>query len=91
MDVNLIIIIGFLITTLVIGIYHGRKVNTFKDYAVGNRAMSTWVITISLVATIYGGRFLYAVLSGYYRRGLYAMIRDLAAPLLMFYLTSRFY
>ncbi|MDD9139355.1 MAG: HD domain-containing protein [Candidatus Cardinium sp.] len=90
MDINLIIIISFLVTTLIIGIYCGRGVCTFKDYAVGNRQMSTWVITISLMATIYGSRFLYAVLSGYYRRGLYAIIRDLIAPLFMFYLTSRF-
>ncbi|AWN81678.1 hypothetical protein [Candidatus Cardinium hertigii] len=53
------IIIGLsLIGTLVIGIYYGRGIKTFQEYAVGNRKMATSVIAISLVATIYGGSHL---------------------------------
>lgn len=89
MDIDLLIIIVFLVTTLAIGLYCSRSVTTFKDYAVGSRNMSTWVITISLIATIYGGNFLHTQLTGYYYQGLYMLILSLGSPL-RFYLASRF-
>ncbi|TDG94790.1 sodium:solute symporter family transporter [Cardinium endosymbiont of Culicoides punctatus] len=89
MDIDLLIIIVFLVTTLAIGLYCSRSVTTFKDYAVGSRNMSTWVITISLIATIYGGNFLHTQLTGYYYQGLYMFILSLGSPL-RFYLASRF-
>ncbi|WP_243018681.1 sodium:solute symporter family transporter [Candidatus Cardinium hertigii] len=89
MDVDLLIIIVFLVTTLAIGLYCSRSITTFKDYAVGSRNMSTWVITISLIATIYGGNFLHTQLTGYYYQGLYMLLLSLGSPL-RFYLASRF-
>ncbi|WP_243517668.1 MULTISPECIES: sodium:solute symporter, partial [unclassified Candidatus Cardinium] len=86
---QLLHIIVFLVTTLAIGLYCSKSVTTFKDYAVGSRNMSTWVVTISLIATIYGGNFLHTQLTGYYYQGLYMLILSLGSPL-RFYLASRF-
>lgn len=88
MDIDLLIIVVFLVTTLAIGLYCSRSVTTFKDYVVGSRNMSTWVITISLIATIYSGRHL-GKLNGYYQKGLYMLILNLSSPV-GFLLVSRF-
>ncbi|MEF2229177.1 MAG: sodium:solute symporter family protein [Candidatus Cardinium sp.] len=89
MDIDLFIVVVFLVTTLAIGLYCSQSVVTFKDYAVGRRNMSTWVITVSLIATIYGGNFLHTQLTGYYYQGLYMLLLSLGSPL-RFYLVSRF-
>ncbi|ROT47418.1 sodium:solute symporter family protein [Candidatus Cardinium hertigii] len=65
-SIDLIIIGIFLIITFSIGIYYGRGITTFQDYAVGSRKMSTTVILISLIATIYGGKILDYNLFFYY-------------------------
>ena len=80
-NIDLIIVAIFLIITLIVGIYYGRGIITFQDYAVGNRKMSTTVITISLVATIYGGRILNYELRDYYHDGFYALRMDLLGPM----------
>ena len=88
MDIDLLIIIVFLVTTLAIGLYCSRSVATFRDYAVGSRNMSTWVIIVSLIAT-YGGNFLHTQLTGYYYQRLYMLLLSLGSPL-RFYLASQF-
>ena len=88
-NIDLIIISLFLVLTFLIGIYYGKGITTFHDYAVGNRKMSTTVITLSLIATIYGGNILYAGLDAYYRQGLNAFMKDLRDPIRT-YIASRF-
>ena len=90
MNVNLIIVGAFLSVTLAVGIYHGKGIKTFQDYAVGNRKMSTTVVALSLIATIYGGGILSSRLDVYYRQGFYALILDLTSPINI-YLASRFF
>ncbi|MDD9139694.1 MAG: HD domain-containing protein [Candidatus Cardinium sp.] len=83
-------IIGLsLIGTLIIGIYYGRGIKTFQAYAVGNRKMSTSVIAISLVATVYGGETLQLRLDQSYRQGLkmYCIFFSVAS---IMYLFARF-
>ncbi|MGI2257709.1 sodium:solute symporter family transporter [Candidatus Cardinium hertigii] len=89
MDINLLIIIVFLVITLVIGLYSSKSVTTFKHYAVGNKQMPTVVLTASLIATVYGGGFLTTRLNAYYYNGLYTLVRDLVFPI-GFYLIARF-
>ncbi|AWN81616.1 sodium:solute symporter family protein [Candidatus Cardinium hertigii] len=86
-----VMIIGFsLIGTLVIGIYYGRGIKTFQDYAVGNRKMATSVIAISVIATIYGGGTLHAGLDGCYRKGFEILITQSILVAIIGYLFSRF-
>lgn len=87
--IDLIIIGGFLTLTLIMGLYHGRGITTFQDYAVGGKKMTTTVITLSMLATIYGGAMLSSRPNNYYHHGLYAFIIDLASPV-NFYIAARF-
>ncbi|AWN81507.1 sodium:solute symporter family transporter [Candidatus Cardinium hertigii] len=83
-------IIGLsLIGTLFIGIYYGRGIKTFQEYAVGNRKMSTSVIAISLIATIYGGSHLGVILDQNYRQGFEILIAHSILIVPMLYLFSR--
>ncbi|TSJ81268.1 MAG: sodium:solute symporter family protein [Candidatus Cardinium sp.] len=86
--IDLIIIGIFLVVALAIGLYYSKGITTFKDYAVGSRKMSTFVISTSLIATIYGGGFLRSKLNGYYHQGLYMLLIDLISPV-RFYLASQ--
>ncbi|AWN81510.1 sodium:solute symporter family protein [Candidatus Cardinium hertigii] len=84
-------IIGLsLIGTLFIGIYYGRGVKTFQDYAVGKRKMATSVIAISFIATMYGGRTLLAGLDDSYRLGFERLMRLSIIVVAMIYFFSRF-
>ncbi|WP_339044186.1 sodium:solute symporter family protein [Cardinium endosymbiont of Tipula unca] len=51
MGIDLVIIVAFLTISLLLGLSHGRKVETFRDYALG-RDLSVFVLTCSLVATM---------------------------------------
>ncbi|AWN81509.1 sodium:solute symporter family protein [Candidatus Cardinium hertigii] len=87
--IDLMIIGLFLIGTLVIGIYYGRSIKTFQDYAIGNRKMATSIIAISLIATVYGGETLQLRLDQSYRQGLktYCIFFSVAS---IMYFFSRF-
>lgn len=80
--IDLIIITGFLILTLVIGLYHGKGVTSFQDYAVGNKRMPTTVIILSLIATIYGGRTLHDNLNSLYHKGVGVCIKPLLSTII---------
>jgi len=88
MPLDLRIIIIFLIGTLFLGMYHSKGVKTFEDYAMGQRKMSTFALTLSLIATTYGGNILTTRLDAFYKEGVAAFIMDLVSPL-SFYLASR--
>ncbi|MDD9140101.1 MAG: sodium:solute symporter family protein, partial [Candidatus Cardinium sp.] len=88
--IDLMIIGLSLIGTLVIGIYYGRGIKTFQEYAVGNRKMSTSVIAISLIATVYGGGTLGVGLDQSYRQGFERLIAQSILIVPMLYLFSRF-
>lgn len=70
MHIDLVIIGIFLILTLAIGLYCSKGIATFQDYAVGNRKMGQFIIAISIIATIYGGRSFLA-LDDFYQESIY--------------------
>ncbi|MDD9140089.1 MAG: sodium:solute symporter family protein [Candidatus Cardinium sp.] len=87
--IDLMIIGLSLIGTLAIGIYYGRGIKTFQEYAVGSRKMSTSVLTISLIATMYGARILHAGLDVCYRQGFEALMRLSVIMAVILYFFSR--
>lgn len=89
MNIDLIIISIFLVITLAIGLYCGKGITTFQDYAVGNRKIRSTVLAISLVATVYGGRSLTDGLDIDYRYGFYRFM-CMIAQIAGFYIASRF-
>ncbi|AWN81590.1 sodium:solute symporter family protein [Candidatus Cardinium hertigii] len=85
-----VMIIGLaLMGTLVIGIYYGRGIKTFQDYAVGNRKMATSVLAISVIATIYGGGTLGVSLDQNYRQGFEILVMQSILVATILYLFSR--
>ncbi|AWN81463.1 sodium:solute symporter family protein [Candidatus Cardinium hertigii] len=70
-NLPLIMIVAFLLLTLVIGIYYSRKVNTFREYAIGNKQFATATLVATTLATIYGGAGLLRTVEQVYVQGLF--------------------
>ncbi len=54
-NATLFVVVGFLLVTLVLGLYAGRGIKNFKEYALGKKNFSTFTLTITLLATYIGG------------------------------------
>ncbi len=70
-NIDIAIVVGFLIVNLAVGLYFGRGVNNIKDYALGGRNFNTNTLIATLVATWIGGSSLAIKVSESYNRGLY--------------------
>ena len=53
-----LIVYGFLLLTLIVGLYSGRNVKTFKDYATANKSLGTGVLTMTFLATMVSASWL---------------------------------
>ena len=58
-NVTLIIVGGFLLLTLLVGLWAGRNVKTLQDYALPNRQFGSGVISMTVFATLVGGNSLF--------------------------------
>ncbi|PCJ25499.1 MAG: hypothetical protein COA94_06290, partial [Rickettsiales bacterium] len=67
---DMVIVIGFLVLTLVVGMGHGKSVKTIKDYALGGRNFSTAALTATIVATWASGSGFFVTMSKTYSDGL---------------------
>ena len=58
-DINIdsAIFVGFLVATLMFGLYSSRGIKTSKEYAIGDRNFSTATIAATIVATWASGSF----------------------------------
>ena len=70
-DIDIAIVVGFLILTLIVGLGHGQKVKTIKDYALGGRNFSTAALVATIVATWVSGSGFVVALSKTYTDGLH--------------------
>ena len=70
MSVDVFIVVAFLALTLFVGLGHGRKVKTIKDYALGGRRFSTGALVATIVATYSTGSGFFITLSRTYTYGL---------------------
>lgn len=52
-----VIVIGYLLVVLVVGIWAGRRINNLSDYAVAGRSYGAIVIFATLAASFIGGGF----------------------------------
>jgi Na+/proline symporter/signal transduction histidine kinase len=73
-DIDIAIVVTFLILTLAVGLGHGKKVKTIQDYALGGRDFSTGALVATIVATWIGGGFFFTVMSKVYSDGLFFLI-----------------
>ena len=74
MNSDIIVFFAFLIVNLIIGLYHGRKVKTIEDYALGGRNFSTGALVSTIIATWIGGDYLFITLAEVYKTGLHYTI-----------------
>ena len=71
MDIDLFIVVSFLVLTLAVGLGHGQKVKNIKDYALGERNFSTGALVATIVATWSSGSGFFITLSETYSNGFY--------------------
>lgn len=69
-DIDIAIVIGFLVVTLIIGLGHGNKVRTIEQYALGDRNFSTGALIATIVASWIGGGTFFTSLSRTYSDGI---------------------
>ncbi len=70
-DLDLLIVIAFLIFTLIVGLGHGAKTKTLKEYALGGRNFSTTALISTVVASWVSGSGFFITFSHTYSDGLY--------------------
>lgn len=90
MNIDLFIILIFLILNLIVGVYYGIGVNTLKYYAVGDRNFSTATIAATIVATWIAGSSFSITASETYSQGLYFIIPGFADSI-SFFIIAYFY
>jgi Na+/proline symporter/signal transduction histidine kinase len=73
-DVDIAIVITFLILTLAVGLGHGKYVKNIKDYALGGRNFSTAALVATIVATYASGSGFFVTLSKTYSGGFYYVL-----------------
>lgn len=64
---------GFLLLNLVIGLYKGRNIRSFLDYATGNKVYSTRALVMTYMATFIGGAAIFKDSTEIYRDGILAL------------------
>ena len=83
MNIDAIIVFGYLVATLVYGLYVGKNVKNMNDYALGGRNFSTPVLAATILATYASSSGFYIDLTKGYEDGLYNLIVTLALPFSM--------
>ena len=73
-DIDIAIVIGFLILNLAVGLYSGKGIKSIKEYSIGNQKFSTASLTATIVATWVGGNFFAFLVSKSYSDGIYYII-----------------
>lgn len=68
--IDTIILIFYLLTTLVVGFYYGRKTDTFEEFYISKREFSNGIMLATLYATIIGGGSTCGIVSNVYENGL---------------------
>jgi SSS family solute:Na+ symporter len=78
-DVSIVVV--YLVLCLVIGLYKSTKIKTIKEYAVGNRNFSTFVIISTIFATFVSAGATVGATEAIYRNGLVYALALFCLPL----------
>ncbi len=68
--VDYLILVAYLVATVAIGLWIGRRLHSGRDYFLGGRSLPWWAIGMSLVATDIGGTDIIGVGGASYTYGL---------------------
>ena len=74
MNIDAIIVFGYLLLTLILGLYWGRGVKNISDYALGGRNFSTSVLSTTIIATYASASGFFVQISRSYDDGIYMLI-----------------
>jgi len=90
LNIDSFIVLGYLLLTLIVGIYKGRNIKNIKEYAVGDYTFSTTTLVATITATFLGGGSMIGVTEKVYSHGIGWIIIFLGDTLtiLLFYLIA---
>jgi len=77
-NIDIIVLVVFLLINLVVGIYSGKGIKNIKEYAIGNRNFSTATLAATIVATWISATTFTITVAETYSSGLYYIIPGLA-------------
>jgi Na+/proline symporter/signal transduction histidine kinase len=80
-NLDISIVLVFLLLTIFVGMGHGKKIKTLEDYALGNRDFSTAALIATIVATYASGSHFMITLNRTYSNGLYHLIASIGGAL----------
>lgn len=83
--IDIVILASFLIATLILGIQAGRRVTSFRIFAVGDKDFSTAALTATIIATWISGGGIFYALSNIYATGLRFIIVTLGGTLCLLF------
>jgi Na+/proline symporter/signal transduction histidine kinase len=70
-NLDIAIVIAFLIINLAAGVYSGRGIKNITEYAVGNRKFATSTLAATIIATWISGSFFTVSVSQSYKEGIW--------------------
>ena len=88
------IVIGlsfYVLITLLVGLYAGRRIKASADFIVAGRRLGIWLATGSLAATWFGGGVVIGAASEAYKSGFLGVIADPFGASLCLFLAGLFY
>ena len=85
-DIDVVIVLVFLVMNLGVGLLYGRGVKTIEDYATGGRNFSTAALVSTIVATTVTGSLFTVGISRTYSDGLFDLIPTIGMAISLFLL-----
>ncbi len=79
MSTETIIFIGvavYMLAMLGVGVYASKKAHTVSDFMVAGRGMPTWLCTMTVIATWFGGSTMMGGAGAAYDEGMLGVIED---------------
>ena len=70
-NIDIAIVVAFLIINLTLGVWVGRGIKTIKEYAIGDRNFSTATLSATIIATWISGSYFTVCLSQAYSDGIW--------------------
>jgi len=90
-DIDVAIVIGFLVITIVAGLLSSRGIKSIREYAVGDRNFSTATIAATLIATWAGGQAFFTIVTQSYNHGLHFMWATILGDFLCYLFIGLFF
>ena len=84
-----LIVLGFLLITLVIGLRAGRNIKDIREYAIANKVYGTGVLTMTFLATHLDGHNIVSAQKSVFYDGIIVMIPATCTVIMLLY-TGRF-